>query len=100
MEAEVSAVRVNHGALQTAELSYEIPNGLLMKKGDGKKLTAKCTAQASVDAPAKTGDVVGTVTLYNGDAALCEYPVTVAASVERMDFSSAMKLLAKGIFSL
>ncbi len=100
VEAAVSEVKVKHGALQTAELSYEIPQGLLMKKGDGKKLTAKCTAQASVDAPAKTGDVVGTVTLYNGDAALCEYPVTVAASVERMNFSSAIQLLAKGIFSL
>lgn len=100
VENAAATVRVSHGASQTTQLSYEVPEGLLMKKGDGEKLTAQCTTKDAVDAPTEAGTVVGTVTLYNGETAICEYPVTVAEAVGKMDFATALKLLLKGIISL
>ncbi|NCC07720.1 MAG: D-alanyl-D-alanine carboxypeptidase [Clostridia bacterium] len=100
VENAAATVRVSHGASQTTQLSYEVPEGLLMKKGDGEKLTAQCTTKDAVYAPTEAGTVVGTVTLYNGETAICEYPVTVAEAVGKMDFAIALKLLLKGIISL
>lgn len=88
------------GTQQDAEIRYEVPRRLLVKKGEAKELKTELSLPDHLDAPVCEGDKIGTVTLKIADETLGEYPVQCACSVPRMDWDTALSLLTKSLFVL
>lgn len=96
----VETLPVKGGVSQQVTLSYEIPEKILLKKGEGKTLTAETTLPQQMEAPVQKGEKVGEVTLKTEQSVIGTYPVTAAGDVSKMDFSTAFSLLSHAIFTL
>ena len=89
---------VKGGAQENTGLDYTaVPARLLLKKGQGKGLTAALTLPQALEAPVAAGDTAGTVQVRSGETVLGEYPVTAAQSVEKLDFPGALRLLLESL---
>ena len=91
---------VTGGVESEAALVYTVPEKLLLKKGEGQTLTATVTLPQQLKAPVLAGTQVGTVTLKAGEEVLGEYPVTTRDAVPQMDWSTALSLFLKALFTL
>lgn len=91
---------VTGGVASEAVLVYTVPEKLLLKKGEGKTLTATVTLPQQLKAPVLAGTQVGTVTLKAGEEILGEYPVTTQDAVPQMDWSTALSLFLEALFTL
>ena len=79
---------------------YKRQEKILLKKGEGKTLTAETTLPQQMEAPVQKGEKVGEVTLKTEQSVIGTYPVTAAGDVSKMDFSTAFSLLSHAIFTL
>ena len=88
-------VAVRGGSQAAVGLDYTaLPASLLLEKGQSGALTARLDLPGQVDAPVTAGTALGSVQVYSGETLLGEYPVCAAQTVERLDFGSALRLLA------
>lgn len=88
------------GVVQDTGLEYDVPNRLLVKKGEAKQLKTELSLPEHLEAPVRQGDTIGTVTLKLAEETLGEYPVLNAKDVPRMDWNTALSLLTKSLFVL
>ncbi|MEG1639840.1 MAG: D-alanyl-D-alanine carboxypeptidase family protein [Ruthenibacterium sp.] len=100
LAAAPQEIAVAHGMPQTAQLDYRMPEKILMRKGEGKTLQAQAELPQALTAPVEAETEIGTVTLSLGTQSLASYPVTVKNAIPKMDFSAALSLLTKALFSL
>ena len=91
---------VHGGAAETAQLVCDLPQRLLVRKGEGPQLHCEVRVQSDASAPLAAGQQIGQVTLLYGEEERAVYPVCVAQAVEKMDFSLAMELLRQSLFRL
>lgn len=91
---------VRGGVRSEVSLDYPSASKLLLKKGEGKALSAQAELPEVLDAPLAAGTQVGTVTLRAGEEVLGEYPVTVQENVAEMDWGTALSLLTKALLTL
>lgn len=91
---------VTGGVEEEIGLEYEMPQTLLVKKGEGSALTATASLPEEVEAPVAQGAQIGTVKLTVGGETLGEYPIAAAQNVAKMDFSLAFGLLWKALTTL
>ena len=88
---------VLHGQAQICDIRAPGDVTLLLNTGEE---TASCTADfsASLSAPVRSGDPVGTVTLSINGETYRTYPVTAAADVAHIDYRWCLKRLARKYF--
>lgn len=88
---------VLHGQAQICNIRAPGDVTLLLNTGEE---TASCTADfsASLSAPVRSGDPVGTVTLSINGETYRTYPVTAAADVAHIDYRWCLKRLARKYF--
>ncbi|MEG2673302.1 MAG: D-alanyl-D-alanine carboxypeptidase family protein [Ruthenibacterium sp.] len=91
---------VTHGIAQTAELSYAMPQKVLMRKGEGKTLRATAELPKKLAAPLTAGTEIGRVTLSLENESLATYPVIVKNAILKIDFKAALSLLTKALLTL
>ena len=94
------ALAVTGGAEGEVALQYDLPEQLLLKKGESAALELTAELPDSLAAPIAQGDTVGTVRASVGGEQLDSWPVTAAASVARMNFSIAFGRLWQALCQL
>ena len=94
------ALAVTGGAEGEVALQYDLPEQLLLKKGESAALELTAELPDSLAAPIAQGDTVGTVRASVGGEQLGSWPVTAAASVARMNFSIAFGRLWQALCQL
>ena len=94
------ALAVTGGAEGEVALQYDLPEQLLLKKGESAALELTAELPNSLAAPIAQGDTVGTVRASVGGEQLGSWPVTAAASVARMNFSIAFGRLWQALCQL
>ena len=94
------ALAVTGGAEGEVALQYDLPEQLLLKKGESAALELTAELPDSLAAPIAQGDTVGTVRASVGGEQLGSWPVTTAASVARMNFSIAFGRLWQALCQL
>lgn len=100
IEGLPSQIAVHGGSATTVGLHCEVPESLLMKKGEGSTLRAQVTVPERLDAPVAAGQQVGEVVLYSGENQMQTYPVVADQGVEKMSFSLGLELLWQGMLTL
>ncbi len=70
-----------------------MPETVLRKKGESDPLRMELVLPEELTAPVEQGQVVGKVSVYEGEALMNEFEVTVAADAPKLNFGSAWKLL-------
>ena len=85
-----------------AEVNVECKDafGALLKKTDAVGISQSVFLPKSVKAPIKKGDVVGTVTVFNGDTELSVFEITAGEDVKKMSVSVAFLWVLRGLFTL
>lgn len=99
-DAAPESLPVRRGGEETVSLTYQLPGGLLLKKGEGAALTAQLQLQEELEAPIEAGQQLGSVQLLAGETVLGEYPVTAAAAVPRMDLALGLRRLLEALLRL
>lgn len=94
------ALAVTGGAESEVALQYDLPEQLLLKKGESAALELTAELPDSLAAPIAQGDTVGTVRASVGGEQLGSWPVTAAVSVARMNFSIAFGRLWQALCQL
>lgn len=84
---------VQRGIQNQAKLEYQMPQKLLLKKGEGASLTVTTELPEKLDAPIHAGQQVGTVTVQSQGRQLGVYPIAVSQEVPRMNIGAAMHKL-------
>lgn len=84
---------VRRGSQSQAELDYQLPGKMLLKKGEAADLTVTTSLPETLEAPVNAGQQVGTVTVQSQGQQLGTYPVTVRNEIPRMSLGEAMKKL-------
>ncbi len=93
-------IGVSGGAADAVALTCQLPECLLLKKGQGSTLRCEVSVTEQLQAPVAAGQQVGEVRVFVGEAQLAGYPVVTATAVDAMSFSLAMDLLWQGVFAL
>jgi D-alanyl-D-alanine carboxypeptidase (penicillin-binding protein 5/6) len=89
---------VRGGSLESVSLDYSaLPPSMLLKKGQGKNLTARSDIPEKVDAPLVQGDTIGMIQIFSDDTLLGEYPVTAGQTVDKLTLGSAFRLLLENL---
>lgn len=94
------ALKVKGGCQGSVGIVCQVPDSLLLKKGEGQELRCELSLQPQLEAPVSQGQQVGQVLLFNGATQLAAYPVVTTGAVEKMQFSLALDILKQGLFLL
>ena len=94
-----ASLPVSGGARETVELRYQLPEKLLVKKGEGASLTTALDLPDRLTAPLADGQQVGTVTVYAGETALGAWPVCAAQEVAPMTVRLAFERMLAGLLA-
>ncbi len=94
------SLRVLGGADKEVELIYNLPQKVLVRKGQAGGITAEIDLPESLAAPVFSGSQVGSVKIKSGDTVLGTYPVVVQNGVEKMSMGIALALLTNAIFTI
>lgn len=79
-------VAVTGGTQEQVEVSYPIPESILMKNGEKENLSVTIEQQGQVQAPVEQGQSLGTVTARMGDEVLGQWQITASQEVPKMNF--------------
>ncbi len=103
IEPEISknqTVAVKGGVEAEVKVLCEDNFGALLKKTDAAQISQSVFLPESVKAPVKKGEVIGTVTVFNGDTELSVFEITAGADVKKMSVSVAFLWVLRGLFTL
>ena len=92
-----AALPVEKGVEAEAELCYELPASMLVKKGEGGTLTAALSLPESLEAPVEKNSRIGTVTVLASGQKIGEFAVSAAQSVPRINIRLAFDRLTKAL---
>lgn len=90
---------VRYGASEEVKLTYNVPDKVLLRKGEASGLTAVVDLPAELDAPVHAGSQVGTVKIMSGERVLGSYAICAQSDVESMTFSTALAFLTNALFA-
>ncbi|MGI6094381.1 MAG: D-alanyl-D-alanine carboxypeptidase family protein [Lachnospiraceae bacterium] len=86
-EQENWALPVNDGVQEQAMASVQAEEHTLsLLLHDGEQVTVKKEIQKTLQAPVQKGTQIGTVSYFQNDLLLVQYPVVIQQSVEKKDF--------------
>lgn len=94
------ALPVSRGSEEETALQYQLPERILLKKGEASGLAVTTSLPDTLDAPVKAGQQVGTVTVQSQGRELGVYPVLAANDVPCMSVGLAMKKLLEALTKL
>ncbi|MBR3961210.1 MAG: D-alanyl-D-alanine carboxypeptidase [Clostridia bacterium] len=89
---------ITGGVENTVTLCPEGGLNVLLKKSDKGSITQSVRLNGEICAPIKKGDVIGTVTVYNGDTPLGEIELLAEKDVEKLSFFYLLKKLLYELF--
>ena len=90
---------VTGGALEEVALQYEVPQTILLQRGEKDTLRTELSLNESAAAPVTAGDALGQMTVYTGDIDLGSWSVNAAADVPAMSWKLAMERLWQGLLA-
>lgn len=91
---------VKGGSEKSVPISCQLPQSLLVKKGQSGALRCELVLQEQLRAPVAAGAQVGEVSVYNGDTLVQICPVVTQTGVEKMTFRLAVQLLLDALFQI
>lgn len=77
-------VRVELGRTDSVQPVYSGTDALLLKKADAKDISYSLDLAESVPAPVKTGDRLGTLTIFSGSSVLAKVGIDAGGDVARL----------------
>ena len=86
-------IKVVLGEYETVNLKYETIKPILINKGDSEKLSFEINIPQEINAPVKSGENVGHISIKINEDIVEEYPITVSDDVDTLSFSGAMRKL-------
>ena len=86
-------VSVNHGLQPFVPVAVPDMTPVLLKKGTEKELTCSVSLETEVEAPVKTGQKLGEVTVSQNGKVLAAYPLSAAKDVGRRTFFASLSRL-------
>lgn len=92
-------VAVTGGRTGAASLSYERPDGILLRKGEENSLVATLELPETLKAPVAAGEPVGLVRLQVEGQEIGSYPVCAGEEVPPMDLQAALEMLLRQMVS-
>lgn len=95
--AQLKPIPVLRGVETEVATYAEVPQPMLMKKGEEKTVTCTVELAADVEAPVELGQIVGTVRLMRDGEELAAYPVYAKTAVDRLDFGESFKRLFRAL---
>ncbi len=93
-------IDVSNGEVRELNLIYGTPNGILIRKGESKDISATFTLPESTGAPIAEGQELGEVTLLLTGNSLATYPIFAQDEVEKMNIQNALILLKNALLAL
>ncbi len=96
----LAPIRVRLGCADYCQVTVEVPQAVVVKKGAGDTVQCDYTAPDALDAPVTAGEIVGTVTVYCGEQVLSTHNITVCETVDKLTLPDALRLLLDALFEL
>ena len=88
--AKLVPVPVRHGVVSTVRPARPILSPVLCKKGEEKTITCEMTLKSEVNAPVAEEEILGRVTVKNGETTLQVVEIKAAAPVARRTLSTEL----------
>jgi D-alanyl-D-alanine carboxypeptidase (penicillin-binding protein 5/6) len=85
-DTELEAVPVELGAEETVEPVLQSGDALLLEKAKAAGVTREISLAENVNAPVEAGQVLGTLTVKNGEEVLSQVPLVAKTSVSRLSW--------------
>jgi D-alanyl-D-alanine carboxypeptidase (penicillin-binding protein 5/6) len=86
-DTELSPVTVDLGTEETVQPVPQSGDALLLEKAKAGNVTREISLAESVSAPVAEGQVLGTLTVKNGEEVLSEVPLVAETAVSRLSWS-------------
>jgi D-alanyl-D-alanine carboxypeptidase (penicillin-binding protein 5/6) len=86
-DTELSPVTVDLGTEETVQPVPQSGDALLLEKAKAGNVTREISLAESVSAPVAAGQVLGTLTVKNGEEVLSEVPLVAETAVSRLSWS-------------
>lgn len=93
-------IPVRHGTQESVALSYQLPDSILLKKGEGTELSTTVSLPETLEAPVEKGQQLGTATVHVGGKQLGSYPILAAQEVPRMGIGLAFEYLTRALLMI
>ena len=92
-EGELYDIPVLHGTEDFVKPIFGKAGSILLKKGQKDKITQNVTLAESIEAPVKSGQILGKVEVSLDGKVIGEYDVIAEKAVDKMSFFTAVKML-------
>ncbi|MGG1551714.1 D-alanyl-D-alanine carboxypeptidase family protein [Paenibacillus ferrarius] len=90
---------INKGEVSSLPLTAKQNYSMLMKKGtDTANIRHELVLDTSIKAPVRTGQLIGKIVVYNGDAVIAEYPLESPADVAKASWWKLFKRTTSSLF--
>ena len=96
---DLTPVTIIKGVNKEAELSFHIPESLLIPKGRSGDIEKTITLQSNVEAPVLQGQKVGEAHFTLDGETICKISIAAAKEVQKMTFSNAFQILLKNLLA-
>lgn len=90
-------IAVTNGMNDTAGISAQADNSVMIEKGKGSDVKAEVILPESIEAPVNKGDVVGRVLYKSGGKQIAEYPIAAADDVRQINYSDVLGLFMRNM---
>ena len=97
--ALIKPVKVIHGVQAQVKPVADLPEALLIKKGQEKDIACKVEMAADLEAPVYKGQVIGSIVLTMKGEELERYDIRAAEAVGRLGFAAALARLWKALIA-
>ncbi|MEF9976255.1 MAG: D-alanyl-D-alanine carboxypeptidase family protein [Oscillospiraceae bacterium] len=95
-----AALPIRLGEQKEVKLLYKTPKKILVKKGEGTKLSVQLSLPEKLSAPIEKNIEIGSVKVQIGEETVAQYPIVTALAVAKMEFSSALGMLFDALVTL
>ena len=85
----IGGIDVIFGKSDTVGVSIPLPEPILINKGASGSITVDIEIAENVTAPVEANQIVGKITVRNGEKMLSEYDITVSEPVKKLTFFDA-----------
>lgn len=93
-------VLVKGGVQPQVKVECQDSIGALLKKTDTSQISQSINLSESVSAPVKKGDILGTITVLNGQEELSVFDIIATEDVEKMKIGTAFLWILQALFTL
>lgn len=94
-----AAIPVTGGCAQEVELSYELPENILVKKGEGETLESRFEGPQQLAAPVEEGAQLGRIIVTAGGQELGSWPVRARQGVPVLSLPFALERLWQALLT-